>query len=178
MCEDAAPTGHSFEEWVGGALLLSSPVTLSRIGWVVKSPCTGASCSRPPALLMTLTVACAHGASLCAAWTTQVSARTRGVCFGTGRAAHVFGVVAGLVAWLSTSGCTLAGGSPSGRTRAEFWPDEGPRCLGSANVLHGPGVGRPPPLELASPVARSRHWLDPVDVSRHKFIPSVSRPNN
>ena len=37
MCEDAAPTGHSFEEWVCGALLLSSPVTLSRNGWVVHS---------------------------------------------------------------------------------------------------------------------------------------------
>ena len=34
MCEDAAPTGHSFEEWVCGALLLSSPVTLSMNGWV------------------------------------------------------------------------------------------------------------------------------------------------
>ena len=50
----------------------------------------------------------------------------------------------------------MAGGSPSGRTRAEFWPDESSRCRGSADVLHGPGVGRPPPLaHLPSPCAWS-----------------------
>jgi len=50
---------------------------------------------------MALTVACAHGAGVGAAWTTQVSARARGVGLGTGRATHVFGG-AGLGAWLST----------------------------------------------------------------------------
>jgi hypothetical protein len=45
---------------------------------------------------LALTVACAHGAGLGSAWTTQVSARARGVSFGTGRAAHVFGAGAGL----------------------------------------------------------------------------------
>ena len=39
---------------------------------------------------MSLTVAFAHGAGLGAAWTTQVSAQSRSVGFGTGHAAHVF----------------------------------------------------------------------------------------
>jgi len=43
---------------------------------------------------MALTVACAHGAGVDAAWTTQVSAPARSVGLGTGRAAHVSGMIA------------------------------------------------------------------------------------
>ncbi len=42
---------------------------------------------------MALTIACAHGAGLGSAWTTQVSARAHGIGFSTGRDAHVSALV-------------------------------------------------------------------------------------
>jgi hypothetical protein len=93
VCEDAAPTGHTFEERVCGALLLSSPSSKRRRDlrreYATVRVISGAGGREQLAPVQELFTTHPF-------LETQVSARARCVGFGTGRAVHVFGAGAGL----------------------------------------------------------------------------------
>ena len=106
---------------------------------------------------MALTVACAHGANLGPAWTTQVSARARSVSFGTGRSAHAF-ILSPLVPVVGVL-CSAQSHAIPAASRFFILAPSGPcerqlryvkRPL-PANQPHTPATGRAPPAQQARP---------------------------